>query len=164
MLQFRSFGGRMENKFAIQLNILEEILKNKLEALDSIINIIDNTQNLLESKDYENMARLREIMMELGKEKQNWIDKVLEADESFQNIFSRIEQEFKEKAKNYKEQAQSIQKYISVVLEKDVIIRAKENSLKLTLEKIKPPQKRMPVNKAYILEQYKNSKKPQGDL
>ena len=142
--------------FLTKLNILEEILNKKNQAMTSILNICDNLETVFSSYFSENKS----IVMELGKEKQNFIDEVLECDRVFQGIFDSLVPEFNEKAMDYKEKIKNIQKLIEIVTEKDVKIRAKENILKDLVNKINPQKKSTkPLNKTYILEQYKNNSK-----
>jgi len=148
-----------DKNFESKLVLLQEILNKKFNALNFILSISENQEQLYLSSPSDTR---RDFLSEMAKEKQKQIDEVLTCDAVFQSIFDGIAEEFVEKGRIYSEQMQAIQTLIKKVLELDIKIRAQEEKSRLTLKQnIEQPAVAIKsTNKNYILEQYRKQSKP----
>jgi len=152
-----------DDLFATKLALLQEIIDKKRAALQAILAICENQEQIYLAPPSETK---REFLIEMGKEKQKQIDEIITCDAVFQRVFDEVGADFEEKSKPYAEQARKLQSDIKEVLELDVKIRAQEQK---NMPLVRPNtgaerlQKESQINTTsvnYILEQYKNNKKP----
>ncbi|MCL2168936.1 MAG: hypothetical protein FWB74_02795 [Defluviitaleaceae bacterium] len=148
--------------FQTKLAILADILGKKKAALLDVLAISENQESLYASPA---TPKRRDFLMEMGKEKQNHIDTVLQCDEVFQGIFQGISETFTARGKEFGPEVKLLQDGIHEVLQLDIKIRAQEEKVKAAAAAAWAGIGRVdaetgePIvaNKNYILEQYKNN-------
>jgi len=150
------------NELGTKLSILLDVLNKKKFALACILGICENLEEIFLSE----LGQGSEFLPEMGQEKQNLIEQVLEMDDVFQNVFDGIVADFQANHANHKEKVTALQEAINEVLELDIKIRAKETHLRERMLqgsaanlKKQASVTATHTNKSYILEQYKNSSK-----
>lgn len=147
------------NDFSVRLNILADILDRKSEALTQILNICENQYLLFCGTPSSERS---EFLKQMNVEKQHLIDRVIECDDVFQNMFDGMREQFEKEAENHLELVRRLQGKIKSVTELDVKIRAQEGKNKAVIKAVEPtrgtPQKRT-VSKSYMLKQYEKNKR-----
>ncbi|MCL2349902.1 MAG: hypothetical protein FWC67_00330 [Defluviitaleaceae bacterium] len=154
-----------DNNFEVKLAILADILIKKKDALQAILNICENQENLYSTP---STPERRDFLVQMGKEKQVQIDEVLACDEMFQGIFNSISENFQELGKEYKERVLTLQTGISEVMEMDVKIRIQEDKTKTAAQEAwgkmaktssSAAKEITPLNKNYIIDQYNKNRR-----
>jgi len=165
VLNLTNFGEQNEKEhLQTKINILQDILDKKRALMEQILNICENTEQIFNAPQERNQHK--EILQEMGLEKQALIDKILEYDEIFQKIFDDIRPDFELNFEKYPKQIERLQLAIKEVFELDSKIRIRENKAreKLLANAVLSPKKHIKTkttttNRNYILNQYKNNSK-----
>jgi len=149
-----------QREFETKLAILGDILAKKQEALETILNICENQESLYASS---SIHERRDFLLEMGKEKQIYIDQVLHCDDAFQAIFEPLSATFPDKGQNYPDQVKGLQEAIQRVLEIDVKIRVQEERTKISAKAVWAKEGRgasaepTQADRNYILSQYQEN-------
>ncbi len=125
------------NNEEVKLNILLDILKEKISLLNVIQNICDNQKTILEST--EKSAEILHFFKETALEKQKSIDKILSLDESFNNTYDQLKDLFNDRAKSlgYRSKIKEIQNGISEVEFITDSIKSLESSNDIVVSKLR---------------------------
>jgi hypothetical protein len=153
-----------------QLAILLEGLINKEQALTEIVNITDNQRTVIESG--LPITEVRGFLMEMNKEKQQFIDRVKGCDNMFEAMLKEIGPELDARQHLYKPQVAELQKYIRRVMDLDVKVRVQEENNNNLLNELNPPvpvqsgikpkPKLLPTDNARVIKAYENEKRFRG--
>jgi signal recognition particle GTPase len=154
-----------------QLTILLEGLVNKENALTEIVNITDNQRTVIESG--LPPAEVRGFLMEMNKEKQQFIDRVKGGDSMFETMLKEIGAELDARQHMYKPQVAELQKHIRRVMDLDVKIRLQEEKNNHLIAEhapqappvpqgIKPKPKLLPPDNARVIKAYEVERKFRG--
>ena len=127
------------DSIVIELKVLVECLKKKELALSKIASITENQGDLLASG--LTHEEIYSIFMQMNDEKQESIQRVMECDQVFENVFRKVGPVLDANPTEYGDQVLELQELIRVVMDLDVQIRVGEegNSRLLTkaLERIR---------------------------
>ncbi|MDR1531102.1 MAG: hypothetical protein LBS62_02775 [Clostridiales bacterium] len=154
----------MDN-FETSLKLLLDILLKKKETLTQIFNITENQGTALAAAadghkaDSEELAAIKFLFDGMNDEKQVLIDKVINGDNVFQDIFSRLGAEFEERAEEQAELIRLLQSGIKDVMDLDVKIRLQERQNQMFISKGGSSGGKLNIPKAtksYMLDKYKN--------
>jgi len=160
----------MLNPMETQLAILLEGLKKKEKALAEIVNITENQSTVITS----GMAadEVRGFLMEMNKEKQQFIETVKNCDNMFETLLKEVGAELDASQHLYKQQVAELQKYIRRVMDLDVKIRVleEENNNAVTAlapqtpatPGLKPKPKLLPPDNARVIKAYEQEKRFRG--
>lgn len=142
----------MDN-FKTRINILSDIVQEKNEMLQTVLNITHNQKILLESDDETGQSL--QIFSAMSIEKQKNIDKIQDNDQLFNNIFESLTA-FEEEAQNYKTEIRKLQDQVKIATDLDMKIRLAEEENKSFHKKniIKTPTD---LTKKNVLNKYKNN-------
>jgi len=153
-----------------QLAILLDGLKKKEQALIEIVNITDNQRTVIESG--LPVEEVRGFLMEMNKEKQQFIDTVKGCDNMFEAMLKDIGPELDASQHMYKPQVAQLQKYIRRVMDLDVKVRVLEEKNNTILNEIAPPipaqqglkpkPKLLPTDNARVIKAYEQEKRFRG--
>ena len=145
--------------FEIKMDMLISSLQEKNNILNTILNITENQAQLIDiDKDEEMWA----IFVQMNDGKQEHIDRVIELDNIFQNIFETISDKFEDNAREIPKKTTDLQALINESLELDIKIRAAEQKNKSELSRFKRAAPARPVansSKAGLLKRYEQNKK-----
>lgn len=148
--------------FSLKLDFLIDLLNQKKSVLEKILNITENQNTILDSKDKSKETNV--FFNEMNKEKHMLIDEVMELDKAFQSSFDEISDIFDSEALEHKEKVIKMQDLIEYVLNLDINIRAVEQKNKEIIEMGKKPiNKKTPLNKNYVYEKYKKNYIPKDE-
>ncbi|MFV0520218.1 MAG: hypothetical protein ACK5LY_08075 [Lachnospirales bacterium] len=146
-------------KADVKLNILIDILYDKIQNLNLILNICINQETILLSQ--EKNIEILNFFKETAKEKQNSIDKILMLDSSFNSTYDQVSDVFKDRNLSlaYKPSIVKIQNLISQIEDLTEKIKNFEKSNDTLIAKIKP-YKKSPTKQSYTrLQNLYNNKK-----
>ncbi len=134
--------------FAINLNLLVDMIKKKKTILEQVLNITLNQRELLGKEEGQ------ELFVEMNKQKQNLIDEVLVLDNIFQRKFDSIVHNFNSKVvvEAYRDKIVTIQDCTKSILRLDNEIRVEEDKNTKYLKEVK-------INRQQRIEKIKESRK-----
>ena len=110
----------------VELKVLIECLRKKELALKQIASITVNQGDLITSN--LNHEEIYSIFMQMNTEKQQFIDRVLQCDEVFENMFRTIGPALDADPAKYGEEVKTMQNLIRSVMDLDVQIRVNEDT------------------------------------
>jgi len=110
----------------IQLKVLIECLRKKELALKQIANITQNQGDLITSN--LGHEEIYSIFMLMNSEKQEFINRVLQCDEVFENMFREVGPELDANPSKYGDEVNALQELIRLVMDLDVQIRVNEDT------------------------------------
>jgi hypothetical protein len=116
--------------FEANLSILKNILIEKQELLNIILNITINQESTLLEEEPP------ALFYEMNDIKQIHINKIVELDTNFNNIFLKIP-DFEDKSKTYLDKIKELQQLIKIVTDLDLKIRVAEETNKKYANKLK---------------------------
>jgi len=143
-----------------KLKIMLEVLNEKKQILESILNISENQETILLIT--QENEEIKTLFMDMSVEKQKHIDQVVEKDERFNNLFLSMGEAFEQQADFHKDIIKQLQEEIKTVSELDIKIRAMEekNRNHIVNKTInKKTQQGAKVNKNVMLDRYKKNTK-----
>jgi len=152
--------------FETKLTLLSDMLEKKHEILKQILTITENQKSIFVREGetaVEDLAILRDMLRQMGDEKQKLIDEHLNSDRLFQNIFEEISGEFESRAHEYKPIIEKMQAMIKEVVGLDSLIRVQEEKNRRVFEAeiINCKSERgvdfTKASKEYILKQYEKN-------
>jgi hypothetical protein len=153
-----------------QLSVLLEGLKKKEQALVEIVNITDNQRTVIESG--MSLDEVRGFLVEMNKEKQQFIDTVKGCDNMFEAMLKEIGPELDAQQHMYKPQVAELQKYIRRVMDLDVKVRVQEDKNNALMNALAPPPpaqtglkpkpKLLPTDNARVIKAYEQEKRFRG--
>lgn len=123
----------MENNY---LDIMEESLRQKSQALDEIILYNKKQEEMLK----ENTASLEEFDAYVD-QKDALIQKLLKLDEGFESLYEHVKEELNGHREKYVNQIAAMQKLIAQITDKSVQIQAQEARNKVLIEQYVAKQK-----------------------
>lgn len=142
------------------LKYLDNLLNQKLEILNQILNITKNQKMFLTQLDDEN--NLNSYLSQSLKEKQNLINNLKIIDENFVKNFESFGGELNKNKDFFNQDIKNMQNKIQLITDLDIKIRIEEEKNKPLFQNIgKNKQiKTLKANKNYILQKYsENTKK-----
>ena len=149
--------------FELKIKILTDIVIEKNKYLTASINITHNQKILLKTpdSDVQSDVQIAEIFAQMNQEKKIALEKILENDQIFTNMFESLEN-FEENAKIHANVLRTLQQHIQETIDLDMQIRlAEEDNLALLKKKKSDATAPSPLAKKNVLEKYKsNVKKP----
>lgn len=148
------------SKIKETIKYLNNLLNQKLEILNQILNISENQKMFLNQLDDE--ISLNSYILESLKEKQNLINNLKIIDENFIKTFESFNGELNKNKDFFKEDIKSMQNKIQQITELDIKIRIQEEINKPLFQNAgkNKPIKTLKANKSYILQKYsENTKK-----
>ena len=152
------------DSFATEIRVLRDLLDKKQGALSQILAICENQETLYM---HPPSPERTEFSKEIAVEKQRLIEIVLECDDVFQSIFTRLKPIFEAEAEKQPALISALQARIREVMEMDVKIRAQEERNKQLLaaesngRSIATPQPPVVTKpRSYVLDQYAKHKRP----
>lgn len=114
----------MDNQ-EIKMDLLIDVLNKKAKLLDNIFNITANQQALL--KNSCNTLEIKNLYLEMGKEKQILIDNTIKSDKIFNNIFEGVSSNLNQCSSKYKDKFKLMQSLIKAITDIDYKIRVLES-------------------------------------
>lgn len=145
----------MENNY---LDIMEESLRQKSQALDEIILYNKKQEEMLK----ENTASLEEFDAYVD-QKDVLIQKLLKLDDGFENLYEHVKEELNGHREQYVNQIAVMQKLIAQITDKSVQIQAQEARNKVLVEQYVAKQKqelqKSRVNSRKAYDYYQNLSK-----
>ncbi|MCL1996242.1 MAG: hypothetical protein FWG63_08555 [Defluviitaleaceae bacterium] len=145
--------------FEIKIKLLTDIIIEKNDLLTIALNITHNQKTLLNVPEGE-MVQTREIFAQMTLEKKTVLDKILERDSIFNNVFENL-QDFEEKAREHADIVRELQNNIKQTTDLDMQVRLAEEENMSILRKGVVSVAPSPLAKKNVLEKYKsNAKKP----
>jgi len=158
------------NHMETQLAILLDGLRNKEQALVELVNITDNQRTVIESG--LPIEEVRAFLVEMNKEKQQYIDRVKGCDNMFESMLREVGPELDAKQHMYKPQVAEMQKHIRRIMDLDVKVRVKEDENNTLLNALapavheqpglKPKPKLLPPDNARVIKAYEQEKRFRG--
>ena len=156
----------------ISLKVLIECLKKKKEALKRIVDITENQGCLLNSELAH--EEVYSFFMQMNGEKQEFIQKVLQCDNVFENMFQKVGSILDDNPSKYGEQVRILQNMIREVMDLDAQIRVSEDNNSQILTQTMGKIKALPLDKSNvigtrgygshkIIEAYKNQAQRRSD-
>jgi len=110
----------------VELKVLIECLKKKETALRQINSITEN-QGLVITSDLKH-EEIYSFFMQMNVEKQDFIQRVLQCDQVFENVFKNVGPVLDAKPEDFTEEVSSMQDLIRAVMDLDVQIRVGEDN------------------------------------
>jgi len=124
----------------VELKVLTECLKKKEKALRQIASITENQGFVLTSE--LKHEEVYSFFMQMNAEKQDFIDRVLQCDQVFENMLQKIGPVLDANPSKYGGQVRTLQDLIRIVVDLDVRIRLSEDNnsqvLHEALAKVQP--------------------------
>ena len=152
------------DSFTIEIRVLRDLLDKKQTALSQILAICENQETLYM---HPPSPERTEFSKEIAMEKQRLIEIVLECDDVFQSIFTRLKPTFEAEAEKQPALVTALQARIKEVMETDIRIRAQEERNKQLLAAesagrgVSAPHTPVVTKpRAYVLDQYAKHKRP----
>ena len=152
------------DSFNTEIRVMRDVLDKKQAALSQILAICENQETLYR---HPPSAERTAFSKEIAVEKQRLIETVLECDDVFQAIFTRLKPTFEAEAEKQPALITALQARIKEVMETDVKIRAQEERNKQLLaaeganRSFTAPQAPVVTKpRAYVLDQYAKHKRP----
>lgn len=108
----------------IKLGILMDCIKKKEQALVEILSITENQGTVLQSD--LTGDEIRAFMVQMNREKQIYIQTVLQSDTMFENMLKEIGPKLDANPRLYKQRIAELQSMIRRVMDMDVKIRVQE--------------------------------------
>lgn len=115
----------------VYINILADSLQKKQTALQEILKITKQQEELLKIGDFA-----EEDFLKLVNQKQRYISKMQELDNGFESIYNRVKVELEAGKEQYRSQITHIQHLIVQVTELGVDIEALEKRNKTQMDKV----------------------------
>lgn len=103
------------------LDILEDSLIRKNSILDEIRRINDEQRSCLQNEDIQ-----LEVFDSYIEKKAEYIEKLEMLDKGFENLYSQVEEELKDKKEMYADKIRSMQKLIREITDKSTAIQVQE--------------------------------------
>jgi len=139
--------------FEAKLNILKNILIEKQEFLNIILNITENQEAVLLEEEPP------ELFYEMNDIKQLHINKIVELDTNFNDIFLNTP-DFEAKAQSHLGKVKELQQLIKIVTDLDLKVRVAEETNKKYASKLKGSsleEKRQRAIARDLMNKYKNN-------
>ncbi len=115
----------------VYINVLADSLQKKQTALQEILKITKQQEELLKIGDFA-----EEDFLKLVNQKQRYINKIQELDSGFEAIYNRVKVELEAGKEQYRSQITRIQRLIVQVTELGVDIEALEKRNKAQMDKV----------------------------
>lgn len=115
----------------VYINILADSLQKKQTALQEILKITKQQEELLKIGDFA-----EEDFLKLVNQKQRYINKIQELDSGFEAIYNRVKVELEAGKEQYRSQITRIQHLIAQVTDLGVDIEALEKRNKAQMDKV----------------------------
>ena len=111
------------------IDMLQEILRKKLEILDKIMTCQKEESDMLKGGSMD-----RDVFDRSMTEKVELAESIDSLDDGFEKVYDRIREEMIAHKEGYVNQIRALQNMISEISEKNVLIQAEENRIRLEVE------------------------------